>query len=349
MTRMSTTTRRRLLATTAAGAFLLAACGTGTAGGPGAAAPRAVPAAAPAAAPAAPAQPADCADGLPPWASVAPGVGAGGLRAGARAQLLNRNRLVVGTSADVVLWGARNPFNGRLEGFDIELARRIAQELFGDPNAIEFRIINYAQRLPSVSDEVREGQQKSQPVDLVLHTMTINCTRWEQIDFSSEYYRAGQKILVRADDPAYLEKKTAMQITDLPEGSEICVPAGSTNVELLKADYQQYKPVEVPEIGECLVKFQRGEIAAITGDDTVLAGFAAQDRYAKVVGEALSIEPYGIGVRKDDKTLLRFVNAVLEETRTDGTWKRIYQNTMAKAFPPGTAVPEPPAAVDGRR
>jgi len=339
---MNTTTGRRLLATTAAGALLLAACGTATPGGPDAAAPRAMPVAAPAPA-------ANCDDRLPPVASMAPGRTVDQLREGARAQLINRNRLVVGTSADVVLWGARNPLSGQLEGFDIELAHHLADALFGNPNAIEFRVINYAQRLPAVSDEVRDGQQKSQPVDLVLHTMTINCVRWQQIAFSSEYYHAGQKVLVRADNPVFLDKQQGMQITDLPEGSEICVPAGSTNAELLKKSYQQYKPVEVPEIGECLVKFQRGEVPAITGDDTVLAGFAAQDRYAKVVGlEALSNEPYGIGVHREDVTLLQFVNAALQQMREDGTWKTIYSHTMAKAFPKGTPIPEPPNALYGR-
>ena len=335
-------TRLRLLAATATGSLLLAACGSATAGAPGAAAPRAAPAVAAAAATPAPSTP--CDDGKPAVASVAPGGTVAELRGDATKKLLQGSRLVVGTSADVVLWGARDPLDGKLKGFDIQLAQRIAKDLLGNPNAIEFRVINYKQRLPALSTEVLEGQQESRPVDLVLHTMTINCARWQQVSFSAEYYHAGQKVLVRADDPAYRAKKEDMQITDLPEGSEICVPAGSTNVELLKSEYGRYKPVEVPEIGECLVKFQRGEVPAITGDDTVLAGFAAQDRYARVVGRALSDEPYGIGVHKTDTALLRFVNAVLEEMRRDGSWNAIYASTMGRYQP---AVPQP-AAVYGR-
>ena len=59
--------------------------------------------------------------------------------------------------------------------------------------------------------------------------------------------------------------------------------------------------------------FQQGEVDAITGDDTVLAGLAAQDPYAEVLdADAFSDEPYGIGVNADDVDLVRFVNGVLE-------------------------------------
>ena len=342
-------TRSRIPALLAA-AVVLAACGTGT-GAPQAAAPEAaapVAAAAPAALP----PPEECEpNDILATASLSPGsrTAAQLARTPAVQEIKRRGRLIVGTSGDVLLWGARDPKSGQLQGFDILLAQDIARAIFGTPAdrppPVEFRVINYAQRLPAVSDEVREGQQPvSSQVDLVLHTMTINCTRWEQIAFSIEYYRAGQRILVRADNPKLDPRTGDMQITDLDEGTEICVPAGSTNVELLESKYRQFKPVPVPEIGECLVKFQRGEIGVITGDDTVLAGFAAQDPYAKVVGAFLSTEPYGIGVDRTKPDLVRFVNAVLEDVR-GARWAQIYTATMGKEIP---KVPGMPPAEYGR-
>ena len=67
--------------------------------------------------------------------------------------------------------------------------------------------------------------------------------------------------------------------------------------------------MSAPTHTQCLVLFQEGQVDGITGDDTVLAGFAAQDPYAKVVGDAFSSEPYGIGVAADQVDLVRFVNA----------------------------------------
>ena len=53
--------------------------------------------------------------------------------------------------------------------------------------------MTYAQRIPALQDG---------SVDIVADVMTINCTRWEQISFSSQYFDAGQKVLVRTDSTA---------------------------------------------------------------------------------------------------------------------------------------------------
>jgi polar amino acid transport system substrate-binding protein len=344
-------TRRTLAAVAATATLALVACGPAPREAAPAPVTGAVPAAAAAAAPA-PTIPtcarADGGDNLPANASVDPGDTVADLRAGALTELQNRRRLIVGTSADVLLWGARDPESGQLAGFDIDLAKRISTALFGREVPIEFRVINYNQRIPSLGVTPASGEKAAQRVDLVLHTMTINCARWQRIAFSSEYYRAGQRVLVRADNPAYARKGEGMQITDLPAGAQICVPDGSTNQEKLAADFKQYKAVPVPEIGECLVKFQKGQVDAITGDDTVLAGFAVQDPYAKIIGQQLTLEPYGVGVAKEDTVLLRFVNAVLRELRANGGLTAIYANTMGKAFPRGTRPPGFPDAVYGR-
>ena len=92
--------------------------------------------------------------------------------------------MITRSSADTYRMGSRNPFNGEIEGFDIDQLHRVSQAIFGDPDRIEFKIVTYAQRIPNLV----EGN-----VDIVAHSMTINCARWEQINFSSEYYTAGQK------------------------------------------------------------------------------------------------------------------------------------------------------------
>ena len=348
-----TTLRPRLAiagAAVTATALVLAACGPVTEGA--APAPSQGQVAAPVVAPRAAAlacKRANGGDDLSAVASLAPGGTVESLRKAALSAMQHPNgNLVVGTSADVLLWGARDPRTGKLEGFDIALARAIAKALLGNENRIEFRVINYNQRIPALGVTPLATEKKAGRVDLVLHTMTINCDRWKRIAFSSEYYSAGQRVIVRADNPVYKAKHDAMQITDLPKGTRICVPDGSTNLEKLKASYTQYEPVPVPEIGECLVEFQQGLVDAITGDDTVLAGFAVQDPYAKIVGRPLTEEPYGIGVGKEDVALLRFVNAVLDELRRNNGLTRIYDDTMAKAFPPGTKRPAVPPAEYGR-
>ena len=99
-------------------------------------------------------------------------------------------------------------------------------------------------------------------------------------------------------------------------------------------------PVDRPGFGECLVAFQQNEVEAISTDDTILAGLAAQDRYAKVVGPRFTDEPYGIAISKKHPELTRFVNAVLEKGRRDGTWAATYRRWLGASGTP----PQPPAA-----
>ena len=284
---------------------------------------------------AAPAPPsADGCGGLPAIASyppLNPMPPAGTVPAGSTmAEIRERRALRVGVSADTLLFGVQNPLTGRIEGFDIDMLRLVARAIFGPggDDKLEFKVITYAQRIPSLEDR---------SVDLVAHTMTINCTRWSRVGFSTVYYDAGQKILVRSDS------KVA-SISELQENrSQICAPAGSTNIDEL-ANYPGLQVTAVDDITDCLVLFQQGKVEAITADDTVLAGFADQDPYAKVVGDAFTSEPYGIAANKDDVDLIRFVNGVLATARADGEWKAIYERWLGEFG----ATPEPPVADTSR-
>jgi polar amino acid transport system substrate-binding protein len=236
-------------------------------------------------------------------------------------RIKQRGKLIVGVSADTLLFGARNPFNGRLEGLDTDLLRQLATTIFGSNNNdehIQFRVITYAARLPLL---------ESGAIDAVAHTMTINCARWNRIAFSSEYYRAGQQILVKAT-------ATAEKIEDLPVKSRICVPSGGTSVDTLKGyTANDFVPVEVDDITECLVIMQQGGADAVLSDDTVVKGMARQDPYVKVVGGLLSQEPYGIGFNANNTYLVQVANAMLDTLRTNGGMDKILADNQ---LPTGT-------------
>jgi polar amino acid transport system substrate-binding protein len=251
------------------------------------------------------------------------------------AEIQARNRLIVGVSADTLLFGARNPIAGKLEGFDIDMVKEVALAIFGGTlddidEHIEYRVITYADRLPRLEDG---------SVDIVAHTMTINCTRWQRIAFSSQYFAAGQKVLVRTDSLATSERDLG--------GQRMCAAAGSTNIDNIEQIPVSEPIVVVPktDLTDCLVAFQQGDVDAITGDDTVLAGFVAQDPYAKVLeGQAFTEEPYGLGINKDHVDFVRFVNAVLDQMRANGRWQAIYADWLGDIFDPTT----PPVPAYGR-
>jgi glutamate transport system substrate-binding protein len=83
-----------------------------------------------------------------------------------------------------------------------------------------------------------------------------------------------------------------------------------------------------------------GQVDAVTTDDIILAGYAAQDQYAgkfKVVGKKFSEEPYGIGVKKDDTAGCNKINDILKAAASDGSYKAAWDNSLGKS---GTAAPE---------
>ncbi|MBF6334155.1 glutamate ABC transporter substrate-binding protein [Nocardia transvalensis] len=259
-------------------------------------------------------------------ASLRPGPqpGPGAMPAGsAMARIQQKGRVTVGVDQNTYLFGFRNPATGQLEGFDIDLAREIARDLLGDSNLIELRSVSTAERVPAL--------QKNQ-VDLVVRTFSVTCERRRDVDFSAVYYHAAQRILA-------LRNSGINDKADL-RGKRVCVTFGATSAARLFALPDRPTVHGVTNWTDCLVQLQQGQVDAISTDEPILIGLAAQDRNLHVVGTPLGRESYAVGVPKGAPELVRFVNGVLERIRADGTWQRLY-NTHLAALGPASGPPPP--------
>jgi polar amino acid transport system substrate-binding protein len=284
-------------------------------------------------------------DGDDPTRSFAPDPGAPTPTVDA---IRSRGRLIVGVSADTLLFGSRNPIaeGTPIEGFDIDMLREVAAAIFEVTVAqvdadglIEYRVITYPERLPKIIAGPDRGG-----VDMVAHTMTITCERWEAIAFSTEYFDAATKVLsTRAIGATGFDELVVLR-------ARMCVPAGGTNETFARRFEADGLVVTAAEdITDCLVGMQQGRFDAAIADDTVLAGFAAQDPNLVLLSDRLTEEPYGIGMRRDSIDLVRFVNAVLDEMRADGRWAAIYDRWLVQSGAVAAAdIPAPPPAVYGR-
>jgi polar amino acid transport system substrate-binding protein len=235
------------------------------------------------------------------------------------AKIRARGRLIAGVSQSTYPFGFFNPMNGHTEGFDIDIVHAIAKAIFGNPNQVDFKAIPDDRRIP----EVWSGG-----VDIVAHTMTINCLRLEKVDFSTVYFHAGAQVLVLKNSPV-------KRLADL-RGKKVCATLGSDSLAYIKA--ARAIPVPVTAFTDCLVQLQQGDVAAISTDNTILAGLKAQDPWTKIVGPVFTSEPYGLAISKMHPDFARFVNAVLQQMRTDGQWAADYRRWV------GTPVPAPPPA-----
>jgi polar amino acid transport system substrate-binding protein len=235
----------------------------------------------------------------------------------------DRGRLIVGVDQNSLLLSYLNPFDGQIEGFDIDMLHQVARALLGSPNAIEFKAISTAQRVPMV---------ESEGVDIVADAMTINCARAKQVAFTTVYYDAGQRILVPSNS-------RVRGVHDLA-GRRVCAIVSSTSIEHIRRLAPKAIPYPLPLRTDCLVALQEGKVDAISTDDAILDGFRAQDPYTKIVGPRLSVEPYGMAINKRHSDFVRFVNAVLERERADGTWASIYARWLGRVA--NAPVPTPP-------
>ena len=230
-----------------------------------------------------------------------------------------RGYLIAGVDQSTYHFGFLNPLNKQIEGFDIDMIHAIAKAIFGDPAKVQFKAI-------SDNDRIRDVQKGS--VDVVAHTMTITCARLQQVDFSSVYFDAGQRVLVQ-------QNSTAASLASL-RGRKVCATKGSDSLAVIAA--AMAIPVSVQYWTDCLVRLQQDEVAAISTDDSILDGLAAQDPFTKLIGPRLTDEPYGLAISKQHPDFVAFVNAVLQQLRTDGRWTASYARWI------GNPVPAPPPA-----
>ncbi len=233
------------------------------------------------------------------------------------ARIAERGHLIAGVGRDTYGFAFRDE-NLRPEGFDVDIARDIAGAILGDRERVVFREVERV-------EDVRSGQ-----VDLTVAAATITCKRREQVDFSTVYYKAGQRVLVNRGS-------TIIGLDNL-RGKRVCAARGTTSLATILAAPSKPIPVGAATSTDCLMLLQLNEVDAISTDDILLAGLAAQDPRTKIVSPQLTEEPYGIAINKDTPDLVRFVNAVLERRAQDGRWRASYQRWLTLLGPP----PSPP-------
>jgi polar amino acid transport system substrate-binding protein len=241
-----------------------------------------------------------------------------------------RGYLRAGVNAGLLDFGYLKPSSGKIEGFEIDLVRALAREIFGDakPDRVRLVALSVPQRIPFVRDN---------KVDIVVDAVTITCARKQQVDFSTVYYDAQQRVLVPANSPAKSISAFA--------GRPVCASAQSAPIDVMRHLPNPPKPYGAPQAIDCLVYLQEGRIAAISTDDSILLGFKAQDPNTRLIGSSLGDVPYGMAISKAHPEFVRFVNGVLAKLRADGTWRALYDHWLGPI--PGSNPALPPPKYDG--
>ncbi|MEO3973896.1 glutamate ABC transporter substrate-binding protein [Streptomyces sp. CAU 1734] len=252
-------------------------------------------------------------------------------------EIKKRGKLIVGVDQNSYRWGYRDPATGDLKGFDIDLARALAEDILGSPEAVIFRAIPTNQRIPALNNGT---------VDIVVRTMTINCARIEQVAFSTAYFQVGQQVLASKGSDITGHDSSL-------KGRRVCSAEGSTAYDALEkhsfgavfkdehdGTARDEDILTVPNQLDCLVRLQEGLADAVVTDNALAAGQAAQDPAVELKGRPFTTEYYGVATKLGKSDLVRRVNKVLEEYR-EGDWTAAYRKWLAEDLPGITGPPAP--------
>jgi glutamate transport system substrate-binding protein len=227
------------------------------------------------------------------------------------------DKIKIGIKYDQPGLGLKEP-DGTFSGFDVDVATYVAKELGYEPNQIEF----VETKTPD-----RENALKRGDVKFIAATYSITDERKKSVDFAGPYLLAHQDLLVKKDSDI-------TEATDL-NGKNLCSVTGSTSAENVKNDFAPKANLkENSGYSECIAALQSGTVDALTTDDSILAGFAAQEQYKgqfKLAGLKLSNENYGIGVKKGDTETLNKINAALEKMVKEKAWDKAVQDNFGPA------------------
>jgi glutamate transport system substrate-binding protein len=249
-----------------------------------------------------------------PFSATACGGGSGG----------GGGNIVIGTKFDQPGLGLKNP-DGSMSGFDVDVAKYVAKQLGYNEDQIEWKESPSGQR----ETLIQNGQVK-----YIVATYSITDARAAKVDFAGPYLLTGQSLLVKADNTDITGPES------LQNNKKLCSVTGSTPAQRIKDQYAGVQLQQYDTYSACVEALKNGAIDAVTTDEVILAGYAAQSPGAfKIVGKPFSDERYGIGLKKGDTDLRTKINDAIAKMEQDGSWKAAFDKNLG---PAGITAPTPP-------
>ncbi|WP_082472170.1 glutamate ABC transporter substrate-binding protein [Paenibacillus bovis] len=230
-------------------------------------------------------------------------------------QIKQRGKLIVGVKYDTKLFGLKDPGSGKVEGFDVDMAHALAKSILGDESKVELKEVTSKTRIPMLNNG---------DVDMVIATMTITDARKKEVDFSDVYFQAGQSLLVKKGSPI-------QGIEDVTADTTILAAKGATSIDNIEEKVPGVKVLEFDNYQDAFNALKAGQGEALTTDDAILYGMAAQDPNYEVVGKPFTDEPYGIAVKKGQTGLVAAINKGLTDMKADGSYDELYKKWIGKA------------------
>ncbi|WLG70220.1 transporter substrate-binding domain-containing protein [Pseudomonas brassicacearum] len=217
--------------------------------------------------------------------------------------VLQRGKLIVGTGSTNAPWHFQGA-DGKLQGFDIDIARMVAKGVFNDPEKVEFVVQSSDARIPNLLTD---------KVDMSCQFITVTASRAQQVAFTLPYYREGVGLLL----PANSKYK---EIEDLKAAGDGVTVAVLQNVYAEELVHQALPKAKVDQYDSVDLMYQAvnsGRADAAATDQSSVKYLMVQNpgRY-RSPAYAWSPQTYACAVKRGDQDWLNFVNTTLHEAMT---------------------------------
>nr|WP_308557232.1 glutamate ABC transporter substrate-binding protein [uncultured Lactobacillus sp.] len=213
-----------------------------------------------------------------------------------------------GVKADTPLFGSMSIKDGKIRGFEIDLANALTHKMLGK---------NAKANFVTTTANTKIQLLKNKNIDAVIAAMTITPERKKQVDFSKPYFPAGQSIMVAKNSPIHTVK-------DL-NNKKVLVVKGTTAADAIKKFAPKAEILQFDDYGQAFAALKAEQGDAFVTDNGILAGILHDNSGYKLTGGTFTNQPYGIAVNKGQKQMLDHINTALNELEKDGTYNRLVQ------------------------
>ena len=213
-------------------------------------------------------------------------------------------------------------------GYAMDLCHRIVdavkKELKMEKLDVKYQLVTSANRIPLMANGT---------IDLECGSTTNNLERQKQVWFTITHFVTANR---------YVAKKSSniKSLADL-KGKTVVSTAGTTNIkQITELNTQKNLGASIVSANghpEAFLMVETGRAVAFVMDDILLYSLVAQSRSPKdyvISAEALSVEPYGIMLRKDDKEFKKLADETLTRVYKSGEVNKIYDKWFQKPIPP---------------
>jgi polar amino acid transport system substrate-binding protein len=228
----------------------------------------------------------------------------------------SRKKWLIGVKCDFPPFGFID-VRGNNEGYDVQVARRFATFAFGNKKKVDFTCVTTPSRIPTLT---------SGRVDIIVSTLTWTAARAEQIDFSIPYYSATGRLLV--------PNSSSLGISSLG-GKTIVTTRGAIYATWMANCFKNSTLLQVDSTALAVSAVKEGRADTFMFDDAFLLGVATQDRDLKLTGDKFLNVPWGIGIRKGDTAMSRWVNAALRYMKKKDEFVKILRANAPARLVPG--------------